>query len=102
MRDVHAADIGNGSMRNLSGAGSRRRAGSPFPYTNARVSPRPSKTQPGIIRPMSEIPGEPLPVGARAPHFSLRRTFKESVDLGELLARGAVVVVFYVFDFGDI
>ena len=47
-------------------------------------------------------PGLPLPVGATAPGFVLRRTFKESVDLAHLLERGPVVVAFYVFDFGDI
>jgi peroxiredoxin len=51
---------------------------------------------------MSENPGQPLPVGARAPGFTLRRTFEESIDLSDLLAKGPVVLVFYVFDFGDI
>lgn len=40
--------------------------------------------------------------GDRAPSFSLRRTFEEDVALDDLLARGPVVVVFYVFDFGDV
>jgi peroxiredoxin len=44
----------------------------------------------------------PLPVGARAPGFDLRRTFKESVNLDDLLRIGPVVVAFYVFDFGDV
>ena len=44
----------------------------------------------------------PLPVGATAPDFTLRRTFEESVSLHELVARGPVVVAFYVFDFGNI
>ena len=39
-------------------------------------------------------------VGDVAPSFELRRTMDETVGLGELLARGAVLVVFYVFDFG--
>ncbi|MGH8867482.1 MAG: hypothetical protein ACRDYU_05740 [Actinomycetes bacterium] len=39
-------------------------------------------------------------VGDRAPDFTLRRTFDESVDLAELRARGPVFVCFYVFDFG--
>jgi peroxiredoxin len=44
----------------------------------------------------------PLPVGSRAPDFTLRRTFEESVSLSDLLTRGPVVVAFYVFDFGNI
>jgi peroxiredoxin len=44
----------------------------------------------------------PLPVGATAPLFDLRRTFKENVALSDLLDRGPVAIVFYVFDFGDI
>jgi peroxiredoxin len=32
----------------------------------------------------------------------LRRTFEETVSLDDLLGRGPVVVVFYVFDFGNI
>jgi peroxiredoxin len=39
-------------------------------------------------------------VGDVAPAFTLRRTMEESVSLGDLLARGAVLVLFYVFDFG--
>jgi len=45
---------------------------------------------------------KPLAVGAVAPRFDLRRTFEESVALGELLERGPVVIAFYVFDFGNI
>ena len=37
----------------------------------------------------------------RAPDFTLRRTFEESVSLAELLARGPVLLHFYVFDFGN-
>jgi peroxiredoxin len=44
----------------------------------------------------------PLPVGATAPDFTLRRTFEETVSLSDLLTRGPVVVAFYVFDFGNI
>lgn len=44
----------------------------------------------------------PLPVGARAPRFELRRTFDETVALNTLLDKGPVLIVFYVFDFGDI
>jgi peroxiredoxin len=51
---------------------------------------------------MSELPSSPLPIGADAPAFDLRRTFKESVSLTELLEKGPVAVLFYVFDFGDI
>lgn len=39
-------------------------------------------------------------VGDAAPEFALRRTLEETVALGDLLARGPVLVVFYVFDFG--
>lgn len=41
-------------------------------------------------------------VGDRAPQFTLRRTFDESVSLADLRARGPVLVHFYVFDFGGI
>jgi peroxiredoxin len=44
----------------------------------------------------------PLPIGAIAPDFILRRTFEENVSLSDLLSRGPVVVAFYVFDFGNI
>jgi peroxiredoxin len=44
----------------------------------------------------------PLPVGSTAPNFTLRRTFEESVILHELVAKGPVIVAFYVFDFGNI
>jgi peroxiredoxin len=39
-------------------------------------------------------------VGEPAPGFALRRSMDETVELGDLLARGMVLVVFYVFDFG--
>ncbi len=53
---------------------------------------------------MSEVLASsgPLPTGAIAPDFTLRRTFEETVTLSDLLARGPVVVAFYVFDFGNI
>jgi len=38
--------------------------------------------------------------GDRAPGFRLRHTFEHSVELAEVLERGPVVLVFYVFDFG--
>lgn len=41
-------------------------------------------------------------VGDRAPDFTLRRTFEESVGLADLRDRGPVLVHFYVFDFGGI
>jgi peroxiredoxin len=51
----------------------------------------------------SSDPGQgPLPIGAAAPDFKLRHTFEESVGLQDLLAKGPVVVAFYVFDFGNI
>lgn len=39
-------------------------------------------------------------VGDSAPGFALRTTMDETVALGDLLARGPALVVFYVFDFG--
>jgi len=44
---------------------------------------------------------EVLDPGDAAPDFTLRRTFDESVNLGDLLAQGPVVLVFYVFDYGE-
>ena len=44
----------------------------------------------------------PLAVGAKAPDFTLRRTFEEAVSLHELLTSGPAIVAFYVFDFGNI
>jgi peroxiredoxin len=41
-------------------------------------------------------------VGDRAPDFTLPRTFEESVSLSALLARGPVLLSFYVFDFGAV
>jgi peroxiredoxin len=41
-------------------------------------------------------------VGDTAPDFELRRTLHESVRLGDLITRGPVLLLFYVFDFGDI
>ena len=40
-------------------------------------------------------------VGELAPDFGLRRGPDEHVRLRELLERGPVLLVFYVFDFGD-
>ena len=40
-------------------------------------------------------------VGDRAPDFRLRHTFEADVGLAETLARGPVVLAFYVFDFGS-
>ncbi len=45
-------------------------------------------------------PQSTVGVGDRAPDFRLRHTFETDVDLGGTLARGPVVLVFYVFDFG--
>jgi peroxiredoxin len=39
-------------------------------------------------------------VGEPAPPFRLRHTFESSVDLAGAVARGPVVLAFYVFDFG--
>ena len=38
----------------------------------------------------------------RVPDIELRRTFEENVRLSNLLARGPVVLAFYVFDFGPV
>lgn len=46
-------------------------------------------------------PGAPE-VGDRAPGFRLRRTFEETVELSDLLARGPLLLAFYVFDFGPV
>lgn len=43
-----------------------------------------------------------LEVGDRAPGFTLRRTFDEAVELDQLLAKGPVLLIFYVFDFGHV
>lgn len=43
-----------------------------------------------------------LDIGDRAPGFTLRRTFDEQVALDDLLQRGPVLLVFYVFDFGHV
>lgn len=45
--------------------------------------------------------GKDPDVGDDAPDFTLRRTFDESVSLSGLLERGPVVLVFYVFDYGE-
>jgi len=41
-------------------------------------------------------------VGDRAPDFELRRTFEESIALNDLLAKGPLLLAFYVFDFGPV
>jgi peroxiredoxin len=41
-------------------------------------------------------------VGDAAPSFSLRKTFEENVTLEGLLARGPLLLAFYVFDFGSV
>jgi len=41
-------------------------------------------------------------VGERAPDFTLRRTFEDSVSLAELVRRGPVLLAFYCFDFGTV
>jgi len=43
-----------------------------------------------------------LDVGDPAPDFTLRRTFEESVTLSEWNARSAILLLFYVFDFGRV
>jgi len=44
-------------------------------------------------------PGTPG-VGDAAPAFTLRRTFEESISLSDMLAKGPLLLAFYVFDFG--
>ena len=55
-----------------------------------------------IIPGVDQMASTALPIGSKAPSFSLRRTFEETVSLDDLLRRGPVVVAFYVFDFGNI
>lgn len=43
-----------------------------------------------------------LAIGDLAPGFVLRRTFEESVNLGDLISGGPVLLAFYVFDFGHV
>lgn len=43
-----------------------------------------------------------LSVGDKAPDFTLRRTFDESVSLSSSLSQGPLVIAFYVFDFGNL
>ena len=50
---------------------------------------------------MPEKPSGPG-VGDRAPGFTLRTSGDRYVGLAEVLARGPVVLVFYVFDFGGL
>jgi hypothetical protein len=66
-------------------------------------SPWPNRQWGGSYNPEVTSPASGLlPVGAQAPPFTLRRTFEETVSLDDLLNRGPAVVVFYVFDFGNI
>lgn len=44
----------------------------------------------------------PVDVGDLAPDFTLRASFDEQVHLADVLRRGPVVLVFYVFDFGGL
>jgi len=44
----------------------------------------------------------PLAVGDAAPRFSLPASTGEHVSLDEALARGPVVLLWYVFDFGRV
>ncbi|MGI9584692.1 MAG: hypothetical protein ACR2N7_03790 [Acidimicrobiia bacterium] len=41
-------------------------------------------------------------VGDMAPDFALRRTFDETISLDELVSSRPALLVFYVFDFGDV
>ena len=54
---------------------------------------------PGRMPPPARNPHGPG-VGNPAPDFTLRRTFDESVSLSEWNARSAILLLFYVFDFG--
>ena len=52
---------------------------------------------------MADRPGVAGPgVGDVAPNFTLRHTFQQDVTLGTYVARGPVVLAFYVFDFGNL
>ena len=41
-------------------------------------------------------------VGDRAPSFTLRKTFEETISLEQLLEHGPLLLAFYVFDFGSV
>jgi peroxiredoxin len=44
----------------------------------------------------------PLAVGDAAPRFTLPASTGESISLDSYLARGPVVLLWYVFDFGKV
>ena len=44
----------------------------------------------------------PPGIGDEAPPFTLRRTFEQSISLSDLIARGPLLLAFYVFDFGPL
>jgi peroxiredoxin len=44
----------------------------------------------------------PLAVGDPAPRFTLPASTGESISLDDCLARGPVVLLWYVFDFGKV
>jgi peroxiredoxin len=44
----------------------------------------------------------PIEMGDQAPHFTLPASNGEAVSLSDCLARGPVVLLWYVFDFGRI
>jgi peroxiredoxin len=46
--------------------------------------------------------GQHLKVGDRAPSFKLPSSIGEPVELADYLARGPVVLAWYLFDFGRI
>lgn len=56
-----------------------------------------------VSRQLDSSPDGSVPqVGDIAPDFSLRRTFDETVSLGDLVLGGPALLVFYVFDFGHV
>jgi len=44
----------------------------------------------------------PIGVGEQAPRFTLPASTGDSVSLADCLARGPVVLLWYVFDFGRV
>jgi peroxiredoxin len=52
--------------------------------------------------PSGLMPSEPLAVGERAPQFTLPSSTGQPVALADHLARGPVVLAWYLFDFGRV
>ena len=54
------------------------------------------------LRMIGEQRTPPLAVGDPAPRFTLPASTGESISLDSYLARGPVVLLWYVFDFGKV